>query len=102
MHLVQILLPVYDNDKQPFDLALFDQVEQELTHAFGGVTAYLRSPAEGSWKRATGEVNYDQIVVFEVMAERLDPIWWRSYCQELEKRFRQDKVIARASQIRLL
>ena len=50
MHLVRLLLPLYDNEGQRFPPRLLDGVFDELTHQFGGVTAYQRSPAEGAWK----------------------------------------------------
>lgn len=48
MHLIQLLLPLYDNQGNRFDHAVFDEVQAELTERFGGVTAYLRSPARGA------------------------------------------------------
>ena len=49
-YLVQLILPVYDNDGAPIGRALFAQVRRELTERFGGVTAYTRAPAEGMWE----------------------------------------------------
>ena len=96
MHLVQILLPVRDNAGTPFPRADHDRVRHELTERFGGVTAYLRAPAAGAWKDGEGDVARDEIVIFEVMAAGLDRDWWRSYREDLERRFRQDEIIARA------
>lgn len=47
MRLVQILLPLYDNQHQRFPKAFFDHVREGLTKQFGGVTAFVRSPAVG-------------------------------------------------------
>ena len=49
MHLIQLLLPLYDNDgmQQPDDL--FRRVRTELTERFGGLTAYTRAPALAAW-----------------------------------------------------
>ena len=47
MHLVQLFLPAYGADNRPFPKAMFDAVRAELAARFGGVTAYLRSPAVG-------------------------------------------------------
>jgi hypothetical protein len=101
MHLIQILLPLYDNAGAPLPRELFADVRQELAEAFGGLTAFSRAPAEGLWKEG-GETTRDDIVVFEVMAERLDESWWRAYRDKLERRFRQDEIIIRAQQTRLL
>lgn len=48
MHLIQLFLPLYDNDGQAFAKPLFDTVRGELTERFGGVTAFVRSPAVGA------------------------------------------------------
>jgi hypothetical protein len=96
MHLVQFLLPLYDDDGRAFGRAPFDGVRAELTERFGGVTLYLRSPASGAWKDDGGEVERDEIVMVEVMDHSLDREWWAGYRLELEERFRQDEVVVRA------
>ena len=95
MYLVQILLPLYDNNKNSLDAALFERVRVELTQEFGGITAYTRSPAVGLWKE-DGSVTRDEIVIFEVMTETLNRSWWAAYRETLAERFRQEVVIARA------
>lgn len=102
MHLIQLLLPLYDNDGQPLPSALFREVKQELTDRFGGLTAYSRAPAEGQWREDTNRTIRDDIVVFEVMAEALNRDWWRAYRARLERRFTQQQVIIRASVIEML
>jgi hypothetical protein len=97
VHLVQILLPLYDNDGRRFGAGDFDRVSEELVARFGGVTAFRRSPAEGVW-REDGEESRDRVVIFEVMADRVDREWWRQYREELERRFRQEKIVARATE----
>lgn len=69
MYLVQILLPRADNSGRPFPKQEYDEVKEELAHAFDGVTAYLRAPAEGLWKEGE-EASHDDIVIFEVMVIR--------------------------------
>lgn len=95
MVLIQLLLPLHDNARRPFSRALFDGVRQELMDRFGGVTAFLQSPAFGAWKDE-GETVRDQLVLFEVMAPELNRGWWAAYRKELEARFRQDEVVIRA------
>ncbi len=102
MYLIQFLLPLTDEHGQPFDQALFTRVTQELTETFGGVTAYLRAPAEGAWKDAAGTVARDQVVIYEVMADTLDRPWWRRYKAGLEQTFRQEHILVRASQVEQL
>ena len=101
MHLVQILLPLSDNDRHPFPRDHYDKVALELTERFGGVTAFTRSPAEGRWK-GRGDTLSEEMVVIEVMIEDLDHAWWASYRADLELKFRQLKVVVRAQKVQLL
>ncbi|MEZ2330657.1 hypothetical protein AB6802_13125 [Mesorhizobium sp. RCC_202] len=94
MHLFQILLPRADNVGQPFAREDFDRVKEELAVDFEGVTAFLQAPAEGVWREGV-QTDNDDIVIFEVMAEEIDLQDWRRRRAELERRFRQDKVIIR-------
>jgi hypothetical protein len=98
MHLIEILLPVTDNNGQHFEAAMYAQVREELTKHFGGVTAFTRAPAQGS-NAAGGTVVHDDIVVMEVMAANLDPEWWAAYRKQLERDFVQDEIVIRASAI---
>jgi hypothetical protein len=101
MHLVQILLPVADNDGARFPPSQFAALRQELTDRFGGVTVFSRSPAEGFWQGGEG-TSQDDIVIVEVMAETLDEAWWGDRCAALERDFRQEVIVIRAQEIRLL
>ena len=85
MYLVQILLPVYDNQGHAFEPVDYVQLRAELADRFGGVTAYTRAPARGVWKGDTGETTRDDIVIFEVMADRLDRDWWAALRRRLER-----------------
>jgi hypothetical protein len=98
-HLIQILLPLHDNGGKPFARGLYQGVAAELTERFGGVTAFARSPGEGLWRVEGASTESDDVVVFEVMVEDLDPAWWGSYRQQLERRFRQDELVMRATSI---
>lgn len=101
MQLFQILLPVYDNDGKPLPQELFAAVADELTARFGGATAYSRAPAEGTWKSG-GKTHRDDIVVVEVMTDTPETEWWRSYRQELERRFRQEHIVIRMQPVTLV
>jgi len=97
MYLVQLLLPRYDNAGHRFPNARLREVADELTDRYGGVTAYLRSPAEGSWREDSGAVDKDEVVMFEVMVDHLDRDWWSRYRGALERRFAQDELVVRAT-----
>jgi hypothetical protein len=102
VHLVQILLPAFDNEGVRTADAQFVAVRRELTARFGGVTAYLRSPASGLWVRDDGALDRDDVVMVEVMADTLDREWWRAYRQQLERAFRQQAIVVRAFAIEMV
>lgn len=102
MHLIQILLPLYDNDGQSFPQQEYGRVRDELMERFGGLTSYVRSPADGLWKESSTTTVHDDIVIYEVMTENLDRGWWRAYREELAARFRQELLIVRVSEVHLL
>jgi hypothetical protein len=58
-------------------------------------------PAQGT-TTGSGTTVHDEIVVFEVMTNTLDASWWGSYRLHLEREFRQDEIVVRASSITLL
>ena len=101
-HLVQLLLPLYDKHGAEQDKSLFARTRAELTERFGGLTAHMRAPARGLWKKEDGDVERDDIVILEVLAGSLDLAWWRQYRSELEKRFAQEAVIIRAMRIEVI
>ena len=95
-YLVQILLPLYDNEGHAFEAREYVELRGELADRFGGVTAYTRAPARGVWKDDAGATALDDIVIFEVMTDTLDRKWWTEFRQALERRFRQESLIVRA------
>ena len=102
MHLIELFLPLRDEDGAPFPKEMFDAVRDGLAAVFGGVTAFTRTPATGLWEDDGGEVRRDEVVLFEVMAEQVDHGWWRNYREDLEQRFRQDEVLVRATTVERL
>ena len=102
MHLIQLMLPLYDNAGGALEPRLFTQTLRELTDTFGGATAFTRSPAEGFWESPQGNVKKDDVIVVEVMIEGVDAGWWREYRATLEARFRQETILIRALPCRTL
>ena len=94
-YLVQLLLPIYDNAGKVFPASYYAPVRDEITRRFGGLTAYTRAPAEGLWDN-TGRPARDDIVVYEVMVEKLERAWWRKFRTDLEKQFAQHELVVRA------
>ena len=102
MFLVQVLLPLYDNDGRRFSQTEFRSVRAALTETYGGATAYTRAPAEGTWEDLGGRVHHDDVVVIEVMVATLDREWWSRYRAQLAERFRQHEVVVRAMLLEIL
>ena len=96
MHLVQILIPVFDNAGRRFEQHLFEAVRTQLIERFGGLTAFVQSPALGLWKDAeSGTTTQDAMILIEVMSDTLDQAWWLAYRHSLEKIFRQNEIVIR-------
>lgn len=106
-HIVQLLLPLYTAGGDRLPQELFDAVRQELVDRFGGLTAYSRAPAKGLWLEDESgeddpELRRDDIVVYEVMVQRLERPWWAAYRAGLAQRFGQHELVVRAQPIELL
>lgn len=95
MYLIQVLLPLQDNDGHLYDQNFFKSVDANLVVTFGGVTAYSRAPAKGKWLSSDRE-QHDDVVVIEVMAESLDRAWWQSFRERLEGEMGQAEIVVRA------
>ena len=100
MVLIQLLLPA-SADAGPSDDAVAE-TRRELVEAFGGLTAYVRTPAEGVWTSPGGARERDAVVMVEVVAAAFDRPWWRAYASRLAARFGQQAIHVRALPIELL
>jgi hypothetical protein len=96
MFVVELFLPLTSSDGSPFSPATYDRIKEDLTDRFGGVTAFVRAPAEGLWKPGGDGVVRDQIAIFEVMVDEIEESWWRDYRRRLEREFGQDEILIRA------
>ncbi|HME61253.1 MAG TPA: hypothetical protein VKH62_08375 [Candidatus Binatia bacterium] len=101
MHLVQLLLPLYNNSGIQFEQKLYTEVRNELVDRFGGITAYTRAPVHGLWQESE-QIVRDDLIIYEIMVEKLEEEWWRGYREILESRFQQQSLVVRALQILLL
>ena len=101
MVLIQILLPVHDNDRKLFDAGTLAAIHAELAERFGGLTAYSRAPAQGTWAVA-GTHALDDIVIVEVMTDTLDRGWWTAFRARLEQTLRQQRIVIRAHVIEMI
>ena len=104
MVLIQLLLPTaLPRGAPPSDATVsLADTRRELAERFGGLTAYVRSPAKGTWTAPDGETEHDDVVMVEIVTDRFDRTWWRSYAATLARRFRQDTIHVRATLVELL
>lgn len=102
VQLVEIFLPLFDNEGSALPRSQFASVEKELTDKFGGVTAYPRAPASGVWIQDGGNEQRDELIIYEVMAESMDVVWWKSYRERLERVFKQEQILIRSHEVRQL
>jgi hypothetical protein len=101
MHIIEIFLPLRDNEGSLFPASEFADIRKALTEKFGGLTAFSRVPADGTDKEG-GRERHDELVVFEVMSEAPERGLWSAYRQELERRLRQDRILIRMFEVSLL
>ena len=73
-HLVQLFLPLQDNEGQSFPASHLHRVRDELTQQFNGMTAYTRAPAEGRWQSGDDRTVRDDIASMSD-DEELDRAW---------------------------
>jgi hypothetical protein len=102
MFVVELFLPLQTSDGSTIPSETFDRVRDELTDRVGGVTAFLRSPAEGAWKPSSGRVVKDEVAIFEVMVSDVDTNWWHNYRKLLEVELKQEQILARLYQVTVL
>ncbi len=98
---IQVFLPLLNGRDASRHARMIKNVKQELIEQFGGVTAFVNTPAEGAWRKHRRTVN-DRIVVIEVMTKRVNRAWWARYKRDLEKRLTQEEIVIRAIQVELL
>ena len=96
MHLIQIFLPLYDNNKHAFDGSVYDELRTGLKEQFGGVSFYRNAAVEGLWKDETGKTNFDELIIAEVMTRDIDKAWWQQFRQRLEQLFKQEEILIRS------
>ncbi|MDH4992396.1 hypothetical protein QEZ48_16405 [Aquamicrobium lusatiense] len=102
MQLVQILLPLTDNDGNPFPSQMFQTLKADLTKAYQGATAFVQAPAQGRWSQDNASAAEEDIVIFEVMIADLDLGQWQQRRGDLESRFQQERVVIRRMGIGLI
>lgn len=101
MVLIQLLLPA-SRTANADGQAPLARTRRELAERFTGLTAYVRSPAQGLWTAPDGQIEHDDVVMVEVVTDTFDRAWWRPYAATLAERFGQDSIHLRAVPVELL
>ena len=102
MYLLEIFLPLFDQQHRRFAHGMYERVERELVERFQGFTAYSRPSASGLWKEDRSELQSDELVIYEVMTDNDDWSWWKRYRRSLEERFDQDQILIRSQTVTVI
>ena len=96
MYLVQILLPLYEKRGKRVGRPLFRATAKSASE--GIWRRYRLHPRAGGrlWRRRGSGFDGDDIVVYEVMADKADRAFWRTRRCDLQKAFGQDEIVVRA------
>jgi len=100
--LIQIFLPVRDEDGKDFSKRLWKNLNDKLTKTFGGLTIYSRAPATGLWNDGEGNRVKDEMIVYEVLTDIIDESYWKSLKDELQRKLRQEEILILVSDINRL
>ena len=100
MKLIELFIPLYDNEGEKFSDEHFENLKSELTDAFGGVTIYKKT--SGYWKEPERPVKKDEILIYEIMAEQIKKAYWQALKRRLLILFRQKDLVFRYSDIEML
>jgi len=100
--LIELLLPVYDPDGNPFSQKQFTAVRKKLEEKFGPVTSYSRGPAPSVTDDEGKRLPKPAFIVYEIMAASLDSAYWSKYKTMLVKTFGQENVLIRCTTISVI
>ncbi len=98
--LVQLFIPLYDNEGKRFPKRLYNKLNSDLKERFGGLTVYSRSPAKGFWKEEGDATKQDELLVYEVLTSLLISDYWKPLKAKLEKQFNQEEIQILMSKVR--
>ena len=100
--LIQVFLPLSDHNGHSFPGEWYKQISTSLTERFGGVTIYQRAPVTGLWKEEEQHTVRDDLIIYEVMVDKVQKDYWEPFKKQLEQQFRQDSILIRSSPIQIL
>jgi len=97
--LIQLLLPLQDENGEVFPAARYAKVHKQLIEKFGGLTLYQRNPAEGYWKNGSSKTIKEPMLVHEVLSGAIEEDFWKQLKSSLMKEFRQQDIQITCSRI---
>ena len=101
--LVQIFIPLYDNNGVSFPATEYLKLQTFFIEKFNGVTVYKRAPANGLWKEDSGDSPVkDDLVIFEVVTSSIDKGFWSETKMQLQRNFKQESILIRSWAVDLL
>ncbi|PPK98941.1 hypothetical protein [Parapedobacter indicus] len=102
MKLVQVFVPLTDNDGNRFSESYFETLKSDLNEKFGGVTVYKQMPIEGFWKETEKKTEKDVLAIFEVLVDVMDTPYWKQLKVQLETNFRQKDLLIRYWEVMMI
>ncbi len=87
MKKIVFLVPLLDNDSQPFPASDWDWMQDELVARYGGWT--LDGHVEGAWRDDSGQVYRDRSVRYVVVVPETAVSGLFSFLGDIKARFRQ-------------
>lgn len=100
--LIQIFLPLADNNDRSFPIDWYAAISAELNERFGGVTIYQHAPVTGLWKEEKQHTAKEDLIICEVMVDKVEMVFWKPFRKQLEEQFQQKSILIRSFQIQTL
>ncbi len=96
----ELLIPLLDNEGQPFEAEKIVSVRNQLLSRFGGCRMEPLNPHIGSWTEAE-QTYHDQLLMYTVDAPREDASldWFIEYKESLKTEFKQVEIYLAVSEV---
>ena len=96
----ELLIPLLDNEGQPFEAEKIVSVRNQLLSRFGGCRMEPLNPHIGSWTEAE-QMYHDQLLMYTVDAPREDASldWFIEYKESLKTEFKQVEIYLAVSEV---
>lgn len=102
MKCIELFIPLFNKNGKAFAKKKYKWLRVLLTDKFGGLTIYARAPAEGFWQEKAERTVNDKMIIYEVLVPAIDKVFWQELKLNLLKKFAQDEILIRVTDISLL